>query len=160
MTDMTEGTRSMLRGVLGFLPLVLNLAGIFLGLALRHLSLALSLLAQTHDWLLLCPAAPALPHTDRVPQLSCRRRGAPVAPCSTRGEAQTFPISRLSVAARRSPCAARSTRGRRHVPHLLPRARTNNQYRSAGLRAFSLDRLSLSVMSSRRYGSLTNPLGR
>ena len=59
----------MLRGVLGFLPLVLNLAGIFLGLALRCLSLALSLLAQTHDWLLLCPAAPALPHTDRVPQL-------------------------------------------------------------------------------------------
>ena len=53
----------MLRGVLGFLPLVLNLAGIFLGLALRCLSLALSLLAQTHDRLLLCPAAPALPHT-------------------------------------------------------------------------------------------------
>src|SRR6185437_489767 len=98
--NITEATRSMLRGVLGFLPLVLDLAGIFLGLALRCLSLALSLLAQTHDRLLSCPAAPALPHTDRVPQLSCRRRGAPVAPCSTRGEAQTFQISRLSVTVR------------------------------------------------------------
>ena len=42
----------MLRGVLDFLPLVLGLAGIFLGLALNCLSLALSLLAQTHDPLL------------------------------------------------------------------------------------------------------------
>ena len=57
----------MLRGILGFLPLVLDLAGIFLGLALNRLSLVLSLLAQTHDRLLLYPAAPALPHTDRVP---------------------------------------------------------------------------------------------
>ena len=57
----------MLRGILGFLPLVLNLASIFLGLALNCFSLALSLLAQTHDRLLLCPAAPALPHADRVP---------------------------------------------------------------------------------------------
>ena len=56
----------MLRGIFGFLPLVLNLASIFLGLALNCLSLALSLLTQTHDRLLLCPAAPALPHADRV----------------------------------------------------------------------------------------------
>jgi hypothetical protein len=39
----------MLRGILGFLPLVLDLAGTFLGLALNCLSIALSLLAQTHD---------------------------------------------------------------------------------------------------------------
>src|SRR6476660_4291243 len=99
-SNITEGTRSMLRGVLSFLPLVLDLAGIFLALALHCLSLALCLLAQTHDRLLSCPAAPALPHTDRVPQLSCRRRGAPVAPCSTRGEAQTFQRSRLSDSVR------------------------------------------------------------
>jgi hypothetical protein len=55
----------MLRGILGFLPLVLDLAGTFLGLALNCLGLALSLLAQTHD-APLCPAAPALPRTDRV----------------------------------------------------------------------------------------------
>ena len=61
-----EEVRSMLRGILGFLPLVLNLAGIFLGLALNGLSLALSLLAQTHDRLLSCYAAPDLPYTDRV----------------------------------------------------------------------------------------------
>jgi hypothetical protein len=42
----------MLRGILGFLPLVLDLAGIFLGLALNRLSLVLSLLAQTPDRLL------------------------------------------------------------------------------------------------------------
>jgi hypothetical protein len=65
--NITEGARSMLRGILGFLPLVLDLAGTFLSLALNCLSLALSLLAHTHDRLLLCPAAPALPHTDRVP---------------------------------------------------------------------------------------------
>ena len=57
----------MLRGILGFLPLVLDLAGIFLGLALHCLSLALSLFAQTHDRLLLCSAASALPHADRIP---------------------------------------------------------------------------------------------
>jgi hypothetical protein len=40
--DEVFGTRrSMLRGILGFLPLVLDLAGIFLGLALHCLSLAL-----------------------------------------------------------------------------------------------------------------------
>ena len=39
----------MLRGILGFLPLVLDLAGTFLSLALNCLSIALSLLAQTHD---------------------------------------------------------------------------------------------------------------
>jgi hypothetical protein len=39
----------MLRGILGFFPLVLDLAGTFLGLALNCLSIALSLLAQTHD---------------------------------------------------------------------------------------------------------------
>src|SRR6202012_957838 len=64
--NITEGARSMLRGVLGFLPLVLDLAGIFLGLALHCLSLALSLFAQTHDQLLWCSAASALPHADRV----------------------------------------------------------------------------------------------
>ena len=64
----------MLRGFLGFLPLVLDLAGIFLGLALNCLSLALSLLTQTHDRLLLCPAAAALPHTDRVPSRAAKTR--------------------------------------------------------------------------------------
>ena len=49
----------MLRGILGFLPLVLDLAGTFLGLAPNCLSLALSLLAHTHDGSLLCPAAPS-----------------------------------------------------------------------------------------------------
>jgi hypothetical protein len=39
----------MLRGILGFLPLVLDLAGTLLGLALNCFSIALSLLAQTHD---------------------------------------------------------------------------------------------------------------
>ena len=39
----------MLRGVLGFLPLVLDLAGTLLGFALNCLSIALSLLAHTHD---------------------------------------------------------------------------------------------------------------
>ena len=39
----------MLRGILGFLPLVLHLAGTFLGLAFNRLSIALSLLAHTHD---------------------------------------------------------------------------------------------------------------
>ena len=42
----------MLRGILGLLPLVLDLASTFLGLALNCLSLALSLLAHTHDRLL------------------------------------------------------------------------------------------------------------
>ena len=65
----------MLRGILGFLPLVLDLAGTFLGLALNCLSLTLSLLAQTHDRLLSCPAVPAQPHTDRVPaELADARR--------------------------------------------------------------------------------------
>jgi hypothetical protein len=69
----------MLRGILGFLPLVLDLAGIFLGLALNRLSLVLSLLAQTHDRLLLYPAAPALTHADTYgprSRLSCRRDAA------------------------------------------------------------------------------------
>ena len=57
----------MLRGILGFLSLVLDLAGIFLGLALHCLSLPLSLLAQTHDRLLLYPAAPALPQRTAFP---------------------------------------------------------------------------------------------
>ena len=57
----------MLRGILGFLPLVLDLAGIFLGLALNCLSLVLSLLAHTHDRLLSVLQHPALPSTDRVP---------------------------------------------------------------------------------------------
>ena len=39
----------MLHGILGFLPLVLDLAGTLLGLALDCLSIALSLLAPTHD---------------------------------------------------------------------------------------------------------------
>jgi hypothetical protein len=65
--NITEGAWSMRHGILGFLPFVLDLAGIFLGLALNCLSLVLSLLAHTHGRLLLCPAAPALPYTDHVP---------------------------------------------------------------------------------------------
>ena len=65
----------MLRGILDFLPLVLGLAGIFLGLALNGLSLALSLLAQTHNWLLCVMPRPALPHTDRVPAELPEARG-------------------------------------------------------------------------------------
>ena len=42
----------MLHFVLGSFPLMLDLTGTFLGLALNCLSLALSLLAQTHDRLL------------------------------------------------------------------------------------------------------------
>jgi hypothetical protein len=42
----------MLHCILGFLPFVLDFAGIFLGLALNCLSLVFRLLAQTHDGLL------------------------------------------------------------------------------------------------------------
>ena len=42
----------MLHRILGFLPFVLDFAGIFVGLALNCLSLILSLLARTHDRLL------------------------------------------------------------------------------------------------------------
>src|SRR6185312_10239549 len=117
---------------LAFFPLCLTLLASFLVLPFATLALRLAFLPRpmTGSFCVLrhqrCHIRTAFPSC-------CRRRGAPVAPCSTRGEAQTFPISRLSVAARRSPCAARSTRGRRHVPHLLPRARNNDQYRSAGM---------------------------
>jgi hypothetical protein len=47
--NITEGAWSMLHGILGFLPLALDFAGTFLGLALNCLSLVLNLLAQTHD---------------------------------------------------------------------------------------------------------------
>jgi hypothetical protein len=91
--NITWGALSMLHCILGFLPFVLDLAGIFLGLALNCLSLVLRLLAQTHDGLLnvlrhqRCRIRTAF-------QLSCRRRGAPMASGSTPGEAQTFQLSR------------------------------------------------------------------
>jgi hypothetical protein len=53
-------------------------------------------LVHPHDRLLLCPAAPALPHTDRVPaELPETRRsdGSMFQP----GEAQTFQISRRQL---------------------------------------------------------------
>jgi hypothetical protein len=86
---------------------VLDLAGTFLGLALNCLSIALSLLAHTHDRL---PCV--LRHTSAATygprsRPSCRRRGAPVSPCSTPGEAQTFQISRRELFShlRRRPSA-------------------------------------------------------
>ena len=87
----------MLHGILGFLPFVLDLAGIFLGLALNCLSLVLSLLAQTHDRLLVSCGSSAAIYGPRS-QLSCWRRGAPMASGSTPDEAQTFQLEAWSPA--------------------------------------------------------------
>src|SRR6266566_5354369 len=87
---------SMLHGILGFLPFVLDLAGIFLGLALNCLSLVLSLLAQAHDRLLSVLRCQRC-HIRTASPLRCRRRGAPMASGSTPDEAQTFQLSRRQI---------------------------------------------------------------
>ena len=100
----------MLRSILGFLPLVLDLAGIFLGLALHCLSLALSLLAQTHDRSPFVSCGTSAATCGPRSRLSCRRRGAPMAPRSTPGEAQTFQISRRELFSHLRRRAARMRR--------------------------------------------------
>ena len=100
----------MLRGILGFLPLVLDLACIFLGLALNCLSLALSLLAQTHDRLL-CVLRRQRCHIRIAFPAGLPGRGAPMTPCSTPGEAQTFQISCRQLFASPAPSQRRNGSG-------------------------------------------------
>ena len=64
----------MLRGILGFLPLLLDLAGTFLGLALDCLSIALSLLAQPMTGSLVSCGTSAATYGPRSAELPETRR--------------------------------------------------------------------------------------
>ena len=94
--NITEEARSMLRGVLGFLPLVLDLAGPFLVLPLTALASRLAFLPTPMTGSLVSCGTSAATYGPRS-RPSCRRRGAPVTPCSTPDEAQTFQISRREL---------------------------------------------------------------
>ncbi len=97
----TGSARSVLCGILGFPALVLDLADIFLSLALGRLGFALGLLTQTHDRLL-CAGAVILP-------VRTTSQGAPWGtairrlPCSTPDVAQTL---RRAVRGRTAQAAA------------------------------------------------------
>ena len=89
----TEGARSMLRGILGFLPLLPDLRASFLVLPFTALASRLAFLPRPMTGSFVSCGTSAAAYGPR-PQLSCRRRGAPMGPCSTPGEAQTFQIWR------------------------------------------------------------------
>jgi hypothetical protein len=95
----------------------------------------------------LCPAAPALPHTDRVP--AELPETAWMAPCSTPGEAQTFQISRRQLF---SHLRRRASAGKAPDPEGRTRQRQAASRPRAGARPAAQWAFSLTIFITQRDG--------